>query len=354
MKKILCVVAALSLLLSLVACAPDPEEQALQQIRTLLDEGKYQEAEEALQSLESYQTIMELQEEARDGITEQIAQEALAVLSSYGIAPGSAWVDLSLGSRLTFRNVDGPSGSAERHVWEQGAEMLWNDVYWEVIDGALYIHWNTVTVDGYVSPYDVPPEKEGPDGLVPVTALERDGVPHLLIGQFDFIPEETFREQVTRVEITQENWQEYLEVKTLLTWEESPEDPESGCREQTALCLKEPYAGRLIRGMSLLSVDYSYEQVYRMVDSVDHGGRILRLGEETSRYEREGSAITADTYFASEFLSAFTDPLLELCGSNHFYTHYEDRGKEVTIHQFAQCEGMTVNSIGGVLVLRPE
>lgn len=354
MKKILCVVAALSLLLSLVACAPDPEEQALQQIRTLLDEGKYQEAEEALLALESYQTIEGLLSEAREGSSKQRTQEAMTVMSSYGIAPGSSWVDLSLGSRLTFLPVEAPFGTAQRHIWERGTEIPWNDAHWEVKDGALYFLWNIVVMDDYVSPYDVPPEKEGPDGLVPVTALERDGVPHLLIGQFDFIPEETFREQVTRVEITQENWQEYLEVKTLLTWEESPEDPESGFGERMVLCLKEPYAGRLIRDMSILSADYSYEQVYRLVDMVDHGTQTLRLGEETSRYEREGSAIMADTYFASEFLSAFADPLLDLCGSIHFYTYYEDRGEEVTIHQFAQCEGLTINQIAGTLVLRPE
>ena len=74
MKRILCIILSILMLLSLAACGepePDPEQLAFEAACALLEEGKYQEAIAAFSRLESYRKVQEKIDAAEAGLEAQ-------------------------------------------------------------------------------------------------------------------------------------------------------------------------------------------------------------------------------------------------------------------------------------------
>ena len=82
MKRILCIILSILMLLSLAACGepePDPEQLAFEAACALLEEGKYREAIDAFSRLESYRKVQSKINEAEAALEAQwLASEEAA------------------------------------------------------------------------------------------------------------------------------------------------------------------------------------------------------------------------------------------------------------------------------------
>lgn len=194
MKKIITTILAALMLLFLAACGAgaaeptlSPEEQAFEVACALLEEGKYQEAYAAFTTLESYQRIQEKIDEAAAGIeAERLAEEAAAkeaLLQQIGFLLVSTWRDTGSTTELTFSECadDGTGfvGTVHYLEWIEPTTKREADYNWFLREGQIYISYLP----------NLPRENIPKEGFL-LTVEERDGVTHLLVGDYDFVPAE--------------------------------------------------------------------------------------------------------------------------------------------------------------------
>lgn len=196
MKQIICMIMSILMLLSLAACAAgepeptlSPEEQAFEAACALLEEGKYKEAYAAFTTLESYQRIQEKIDEAAAGIeAERLAEEAAAkeaLLQQVGFLYGTTWRDIGSTTELTFNECaddgtgEGFVGTVHYLEWMEPTMKREADYNWFLREGSIYISYLP----------NLPRENIPEKGFL-VTVEERDGVTHLLVGDYDFVPAE--------------------------------------------------------------------------------------------------------------------------------------------------------------------
>lgn len=197
MKRLFCILLSISMLLSLAACGAgeaeptlSPEEQAFEAACALLEEGKYQEAYAAFTTLESYQRIQEKIDEAAAGIEAQrLAEEEAAkqaLLDKVGFLYGTTWRDTRSTAELTFGECqDNGTGSFTGEVhyldWLDSTTKREADYPWTMANGEIFISYLP----------NLPRENIPEEGF-PFTVEEREGVTHLLVGEYDFVPSEAY------------------------------------------------------------------------------------------------------------------------------------------------------------------
>jgi hypothetical protein len=244
MKRILCIILSILMLLSLAACGepePDPEQLAFEAACALLEEGKYQEAIDAFSRLESYRKVQSKIYEAEAALEAQwlASEEAAkqAELEKLGFLYGTTWHELGGTLEVTFDALmDGFFGEL-RYSYQRDRETVdENDGVWYFQDGNIWI--------GHLPGLDW----EGAEELGhKAKTEERDGITHLLIGDLDFVRSEDYGAFApVEIEITLDNWQEYFEIREGYKWEQDDFGVTVGLRIITAIVLREEYRDRTV------------------------------------------------------------------------------------------------------------
>lgn len=181
MKKIITIVLAALMLLSLAACAAEetqptlsPEEQAFEAACSLMEEGKYQEAIDAFSALESYRKIQKKIDEAQEALENQKLAEEAAVREA----------ELKKIRHLlgTWKSSDGTIElTFQENMFCHYREWMEPTMTRE-IDYAYTLHAETA----YLEAFPVADPALKTDLGFPITVEDRDGIAHLLIAGYDF------------------------------------------------------------------------------------------------------------------------------------------------------------------------
>ena len=356
MKRLTCILLSILMLLSLTACAqePDPEGQAFQAACALLEEGKYQEAYAAFTALDSYRRIQEKIDQSLTGMEQQrLAQEEAArqaLLEKVGFLYGTTWRDIGSTTELTFGELadEGYGGPfvGEVHFldWMDATTRWEADYIWYLTEEGILISYLPEL-----------PQEDRPELGYPVTVEERDGTTHLLVGGYDFIPAEAYGPyEPASVQITMDNWQEYFEIREGFFWEKDDFGAVCGVRLITALCLKETYQDRVVLERTSVTFGYTYDDMGRAVQKIDFQERIAQTGGITFIYNTDTPA-TRIFGLENYDLTTDNDSVAELpqvyCQlTSGFYspasTHFG--------HQFFTYEDHVIDRAAGTLMLRPE
>lgn len=235
MKRVFTLLLALVMAVSLLACGSG-DKKAIEEAQALIDSGNYESAIELLTSIEQYQQITEMLDEALQMMQEQERQEQLAEAEFlFG-----TWICLDdMSSTLIFRE-DGTCSFADQYdTWDS------NFAYDNgVVTGIL----DTFTVGEYQG--------------VPCLSGETFGRNLSESGFFAyrFIKEEDYEALGPKtVEITMENWEEYFELREIrLTYlNDFGEIDYVGFGY--GIYLKEEYVEKLYTGYEAVSVAFKME-----------------------------------------------------------------------------------------------
>ena len=349
MKRMICTLLAAVLLLSLAACGkPDPEQEAFEAACALLEEGNYAEAIKAFSQLESYRKVQEKIDEAEAALEAQwlASEEAArqAELEQLGFLYGTTWHELGGTIELTFDGYQHGGSPLHCRYWDGWGNLETFDAHWVFIDGEIR------------AAYFPGIDPDAAMGAVhPMTAEERDGITHLLVGDLDFVRSEDYGPFApVEVQITIDNWQEYFEILEGKKWEYDDFGTVCGVRLVTAIALKEGYRDRLVLPQTNVAFGYTYDDMGRAVQKIDFEARIAQTGGVTFIYNTD----TASTIvFGLENYSLTTDndsiaefPQIYCQLTSGFYSP----GDAHFGHQFFTCEDHVIDRAAGTLVLRPE
>lgn len=361
MKRIVCMIMGILMLLSLAACGAgeaeptlSPEEQAFEAACALLEEGKYQEAYAAFTTLESYQRIQEKIDEAAAGIEAQrLAEEEAAkqaLLQQVGFLYGTTWRDTRSTAELTFGECqDNGTGSFTGEVhyldWIDSTTKREADYPWTMVEGEIYVSYLPVLGRENI------PE----DGFL-FTVEERDGVTHLLVGECDFVRTEDYGPyEPAAVEITIDNWQDYFEIKEGLEWEYDDFGVCDGVRIITAVCLKEAYQDRLILDRTNVTFGCTCDLNVRSVAQIDFENKIAVTGEIRDVLELGLSYTNIfcsnhyDTRKDNTVIAELPQIFMELGVSSYYEPAHMHSS-----HIFYSYENHVIDRVAGTLMLRPE
>lgn len=347
MKRILCIILSILMLLSLAACGepePDPEQLAFEAACALLEEGKYQEAIAAFSRLESYRKVQEKIDEAEAALEAQwlASEEAArqAELEKLGFLYGTTWHELGGTAELTFEEHQNGGSPLHCRHWEDRETLEDFDAHWKFIDGEIWI--------SYFPGLD--PDTSGEYGYR-ATAEERDGVTHLLVGDLDFVRSEDYGPFApVEIEITLDNWQEYFEFIGGKKWEYDDFGIATGVWFATAIVLKEEYRDRLVLAHTDIAFGYTYDTLTRNIAKLDFAALIAEPGGvryindkdyyDTCTFSASSSSIRTDNTAIPEFPEVYCLLISTLCweGENSIYV----------------CEDFTIARVAGTLVLRAE
>lgn len=349
MKRLFCVLLSISMLLSLAACGkPDPEQLAFEAACALLEEGKYQEAIDAFSRLESYRKVQEKIDAAEAGLEAQwlASEEAAkqAELEKLGFLYGTTWHELGGTIELTFEEHQNGGSPLHCRYWEDRETLEDFDAHWKFIDGEIRV--------AYFPGLD---PDAAPGAVHPVTAEERDGITHLLIGDLDFVRSEDYGSFApVEIEVTLDNWQEYFEIREGYKWEQDDFGVTVGLRIITAIVLREEYRDRTVLDLTDVTFGYTSDQVERSVSQIDFENKIAIPGGVTFIYitdeAQTKSFSTAQWHLTTdnETIAEFPRVFLRLTEG------YYSSGNAHFSHRFYIYQDHVVDRVAGTLVLRAE
>ena len=243
MKRILCVLLSILMLLSLAGCASE-QDKALESANALIAEGKYQEAYDALTNQEGYQAYQAQVELAWEKIQEAKGSFLL----------GTVWKEIDSALELQFVEGGALQFSYDLYGWNEEEPSA----MWSYEEGVLKVSRM--------------PESKLEDGGVPtheVTIEEKDGVTHLTIDGMDFVREEDYAPYEPEiVQITKDNWEDYFELKTEVIWVDGqngkyPEMP-------TYICVRDAYVDRVRLDISRIYYSCEYDEVLKEFNADNH------------------------------------------------------------------------------------
>ena len=349
MKRILCIILSILMLLSLAACGepePDPEQLAFEAACALLEEGKYQEAIDAFSRLESYRKVQEKIDEAEAALEAQwLASEKAArqaELEKLGFLYGTTWHELGGTAELTFEEHQNGGSLAHYRYWDDWRSLNDFDTHWVFIDGGIWINYLP----------DLDYDASGEYGYR-ATAEERDGVTHLLVGDLDFVRSEDYGPYApVEIEITLDNWQEYFEVHDVPYWQYDDFGVRDSVEYCTVLQVKEPYQDRVVLRSSNVTFGYTYDAVLMSVAKFDPENAIFIPGVITwlaNPDESETFNINAsyDSYPFGTYDTENPFPL-PYCVAT-LYTSYIPEATDFFFHN-----DLKIDRVAGTLVLRAE
>ena len=349
MKRILCIILSILMLLSLAACCepePDPEQLAFEAACALLEEGKYQEAIDAFSRLESYRKVQEKIDAAEAGLEAQwlVSEEAAkqAELEKLGFLYGTTWHELGGTIELTFEEHQNGGSPLHCRYWEDRETLEDFDAHWKFIDGEIRV--------AYFPGLD---PDAAPGAVHPVTAEERDGITHLLVGDLDFVRSEDYGPYApVEIEITLDNWQEYFEVHDVSHWRYDDFGVRNDVLYCTVLQVKEPYQDRVVLRSSKVTFGYTYDAVWMSVAKFDPEnaiftpGGIIRLAkpDESRTFNINASY---DTYPFGNFDTVDPFPL-PYCVATFDSSYLTDAS------DFYYHNDLKIDRVAGTLMLLPE
>ena len=357
MKRIFCILLSLVMLLSLAACGAreaeptlSPEEQAFEAACALLEEGKYQEAYDAFNALESYRKVQVMIDQALHGMElERLAAEEAerqAQLEKVGFLYGTTWHELGGTLEITFDELlDGFYGELRYSNWRDRETVDEYGSSWYHQNGQIWISslpgldWEAAQDLGH-----------------PVKTEERDGITHLLVGDLDFVRTEDYAPFApTEIQVTLDNWQEYFEILEGYRWEQDDFGVTDGVSIITAIVVKEGYRDRMVLKLTDVTFGFTYDIVERSVSQIDLGNKIAVPGGVTfiwSNNESETRSFSTAQYHLTtnnETIAEFPSVFLQLTESSY---------RPATVHS-AQCfpffiQDHVIDRVAGTLVLRSE
>lgn len=185
MKKVLVFLLALCMLLTLCACT-DPNEEAFESAKALYDAGDYENAIEALQSLNHYAEITDMIADAQ----KQISTQKYEFL--FGTWKSSTWPD----SIIEFHEDGTCVAGEESRPYDSGSYTVKND---------------RITITGL--PVVANAEEGGITTVIPLDITQENGIYCLTVEGDAYIREEDFDRFVEEhtVELTLDNYLDYYE-----------------------------------------------------------------------------------------------------------------------------------------------
>ena len=352
MKRILCIILSILMLLSLAACCepePDPEQLAFEAACALLEEGKYREAIDAFSRLESYRKVQSKIYEAEAALEAQwlASEEAAkqAELEKLGFLYGTTWHELGGTLEVTFDALmDGFFGELRYSNQRDRETVDENDGVWYFQDGNIWIghlpglDWEVAEELGHKAKTE-----------------ERDGITHLLIGDLDFVRSEDYGAFApVEIQITLDNWQEYFEIREGYKWEQDDFGVTVGVRIITAIVLREEYRDRTVLDLTDVTFGYTSDQVERSVSQIDFANKVAIPGGVTFIYitdeAQTKSFNTAQWHLTTdnETIAEFPRVFLRLTEG------YYSPGNIHFSHRFYIYQDHVVDRVAGTLVLRAE
>ena len=239
MKRIFALLLTLAMAVSLMACGSG-DKKAIEEAQALIDSGDYESAIELLTSIEQYQQITGMLDEAVQLMQEQERQEQLAGADFLC----GTWVCIDdMTTTLTYRE-DGTCSFADQYdTWDS------NFAYDNgVVTGIL----DTFTLGEYQG--------------VPCLSGETFGR-NLSEGEFfayRFVKEEDYEALGPKtVEITMENWEEYFELREIRLTYLNDFDEIDSIGFGYGIYLKEEYVEKLYTGYEAVSVAFKMEYDWR-------------------------------------------------------------------------------------------
>ena len=348
MKRILCIILSILMLLSLAACSqPDPEQEAFEAACALLEEGNYAEAIEAFSQLESYRKVQEKIDAAEAGLEAQrlAAEKAAreAELEKLGFLYGTTWHELGGTIELTFEEYQHGGSPLHCRYWDDWGNLETFDTHWEFIDGEIRV--------AYFPGLD---PDVAPGAVHPVTAEERDGITHLLVGDLDFVRSEDYGPFAPmEIQITLDNWQEYFELRSGIEWSYDDFGTTNGLRCITAICPKEEYQHRLV--LEKTNVTFGVTRDFICADNaqVDLEAHIALPGSsrqvlETDRSHTEVFGRCYSTVTDNTTIPELPQIYLAISSAGYVYDSVNSR------HWLYFYDDHNIDRVMGTLVLRPE
>lgn len=349
MKRILCIILSILMLLSLAACSqPDPEQLAFEAACALLEEGKYQEAIDAFSRLESYRKVQEKIDAAEAALEAQwlASEEAAkqAELEKLGFLYGTTWHELGGTIELTFDEYQHGGSLAHCRYWDIWGSLNDIDTHWQFIDGEIWINYLP----------DIHSDPSGEYGHR-VTADERDGVTHLLVGDLDFVRNEDYGPyELVEVEITLDNWQEYFEVHDVPYWQYDDFGVRDSVEYWTSLHVKEPYQDRVVLERSNVIFGYTFDFVLKAVVKFDPENAVFIMDDTTS----SSDIVKTETFTIANSYNSYPFGSSMLIINNPFPLPYGvayfDVGYISDTSEFSWHDNLKIDRVAGTLVLRPE